>query len=185
MQYQAELELSGKQLSDTEADQVLDELPGLHAVISHDRPHPEVLLTVPAESVVQATALAVGAVERATGRTVIVAQVMPTEVWDARQGFIPVPELIGATDAAALLGVSRQRIAQMVDEGKLPARRAGNTLVFARGTVEALADAHLAVTPSARASGEVIRSGTVAAMGAATPEGQTETGASTAGAAIP
>jgi len=137
MQYQADLELTGKPLSDTEADGALDELPGLSAVISHDQPHPEVLLTVQADSVVQATALAVAVVERATGRTVQCAQVMPAEVWDARQGFVPVPELIGATEAAALLGVSRQRIAQMAEEGKIPARRAGNALVFARASIEA------------------------------------------------
>lgn len=36
-----------------------------------------------------------------------------------------------------MLGVPRQRIAQMVDEGKLPATRAGHSIVLARATVAA------------------------------------------------
>lgn len=139
MQYQAEMELSGTTLSDTETDKALDELPGLSAVISHDGPHPRVLLTISAESVVQATVLSVAAVERATGRTVVTLEVLPTELWDARQGFVPVPPLAGVTEAAEILGVSRQRVLQLVDAGKLPAQRAGNALVFARATIEAYA----------------------------------------------
>ena len=137
MQYQVDAELSGKPLTDTEADHALEQLPGLSAVIADTHGHPDVLLTIGADDVVQAATLGVAVIERATTRTVTAVQVVPTEVWDARQGFVPIPELIGATEAAALLGVSRQRIAQLVDEGKLPARRAGNALVFARGTVEA------------------------------------------------
>lgn len=137
MQYQVDAELSGKPLTDTEAGHALEQLPGLSAVIADTHGHPDVLLTIGADDVVQAATLGVAVIERATTRTVTALQVVPTEVWDARQGFVPIPELIGATEAAALLGVSRQRIAQLVDEGKLPARRAGNALVFARGTVEA------------------------------------------------
>lgn len=158
MQYQIDAELTGKPLTDTEVDHALDGLPGMSAVISDSHAHPDILLTISADDVVQATALAVAVIERATARTVTAVQVMPTEVWDARQGFVPVPELIGATDAAALLGVSRQRIAQLVDEGKLPARRAGNALVFARATVETYAQAHATViTPTTTATAEVTR----------------------------
>lgn len=158
MQYQVDVELSGKPLTDTEADHALEQLPGLSAVIADSHGHPDVLLTLGADDVVQAATLGVAVIERATARTVTAVQVIPTEAWDARQGFVPIPELIGATEAAALLGVSRQRVAQLVDEGKLPARRAGNALVFARGTVEAYAHAHsTVVTPTTTATAEVTR----------------------------
>ena len=137
MQYQVDAEVSGKPLTDTEVDHALEQLPALSAVVADTHGHPDVLLTIGADDVVQAAALGVAVIERATARTVTAVQVIPTDVWDARQGFVPIPELIGATEAATLLGVSRQRVAQLVDEGKLPARRAGNALVFARGTVEA------------------------------------------------
>lgn len=148
MQYQMDVELSGKPLTTTEADHALDELPGLSAVISSDQGRPDVLLTLTADSVVQATALGVAAIERATSRTVTSCTVIPTDEWDRRQGFIPLPELIGATEAAAILGLSRQRIAQLVDEGKLPGRRAGNALVFARGTVEAYQQSRVPAPPT-------------------------------------
>ncbi len=156
MQYQAEMELSGKTLSDTETDKALDELPGLSAVISHDGPHPRVLLTINAESVVQATVLSVAAVERATGRTVVTLEVTPTELWDARQGFVPVPPLAGVTEAAEILGVSRQRVLQLVDAGKLPAQRVGNALVFARATVNAFAATRDQDTDAAEAAVQAI-----------------------------
>ena len=46
--------------------------------------------------------------------------------------------LVGATEAARILGVSRQRIQQMTDEGKLPTRLVGNALVFTRGEIAAI-----------------------------------------------
>ncbi len=171
MQYQVDAELSGKPLTEAEADHALEQLPGLSAVIADSHGYPDVLLTIGADDVIQATTLGVAVIERATARTVTAVHVMPTETWDARQGFVPIPELIGATEAATLLGVSRQRIAQLVDEGKLPARRAGNALVFARGTVEAY--------QSHRVPDQL------AAAGAAVPEPSLGQGHYTGGAAIP
>lgn len=169
MQYQVDAELAGKPLTGTEAERALEGLPGLSAVIADRYGHPDVLVTISADSTIQATTLGVSTIEHATGRTVTAVAVTPTELWDARQGFVPLPELIGATEAAQLLGVSRQRIAQLVDEGKLPARRAGNALVFARGTVEAY---------------QTHRVGDhVAALGAAVPNAPTAT-PYTGGAAI-
>ena len=183
MQYQIDAELTGRPLTDTEAEHALDGLPGMSAVIGDNQGRPDVLATLEAADVVQATTIAVAVIERATGRTVTGVQVMPTQEWDRRQGFVPIPELVGATEAANMLGVSRQRIAQLVDEGKLPARRAGNALVFARGTVEAYGQAHTVVSPIASASGEVAR-GNSAAAGAAIPD-QAQPDIYSGGAAIP
>ncbi|MGB8386125.1 MAG: excisionase family DNA-binding protein [Dermatophilaceae bacterium] len=46
-----------------------------------------------------------------------------------------VPELMSVTEAGQRLGVSRQRVLQMIAEGKLPRIRVGNQLVLPAGTV--------------------------------------------------
>jgi predicted DNA-binding transcriptional regulator AlpA len=45
-------------------------------------------------------------------------------------------DLVGASDAAKILGVSRQRVYQMVEEGKLPNRC--TPVVFTRSEIEAI-----------------------------------------------
>ena len=48
-------------------------------------------------------------------------------------------ELISTTEAAGILGVSRQRVQQMVDEGRLPRRLIGTVLVHDKAMIECLA----------------------------------------------
>lgn len=139
MQYQVDVELAGPELSAAEAERAMDALPHLSAAIGWNGGHSDVIITVNADDVVQAGVVGVAAIERATGRTVAVLAVVPTKMWDERQDFLPVPELVGASEAAEILGVTRQRIAQLVEEGKVPAQRAGSALVFARSTIEAIA----------------------------------------------
>lgn len=70
-------------------------------------------------------------------------EVMTEKAWDAREGFVHVPDLVSVTEAAELLGVSRQRVLQMVEEGKFStATKVGSTTVIARGDVEAKRKAH-------------------------------------------
>lgn len=78
----------------------------------------EIIITVPATDLLQAVRTALGLFREAT-----TVQAMPTATFDQRNGIDPIPELVGATEAAKLLGVSRQRVAQMVQEGELPAGR--------------------------------------------------------------
>jgi excisionase family DNA binding protein len=42
----------------------------------------------------------------------------------------PEPELIGTTEAASILGVSQNRIRQLIAKGQLPAVRIGRTFVI-------------------------------------------------------
>jgi excisionase family DNA binding protein len=49
-------------------------------------------------------------------------------------------DLIGTSTAAELLGVSGNRIRQLIASGQLPAQRVGRTLVIQRKDVESLAE---------------------------------------------
>lgn len=100
-------------------------------------------LTVPAEGLRQAALAATALVQAAhPGLTPLALEVMPEDEWDLRQGFVPVPELIGASEAAAMLGVTRQRVVQMVDEGKLPGTVIGRSTVIPLRAVEEWIDRH-------------------------------------------
>lgn len=140
MRYQVTIDLPGPPLTDDEADRALDALAEHHAVIGYENGSPSILITVPADTLRQALTTGLALAGQASDRDPLGISALLEQEWDRREGFVPVPDLIGATEAAQLLGVSRQRIAQMVDEGKLPATRAGNAFVFARPTVETLAE---------------------------------------------
>jgi excisionase family DNA binding protein len=101
----------------------------------------ELVLTVPADTLRQAAATSLAIAESAAGVAAITLQVLPTEEFDRRNGLEPVPELVSVAEAAQVMGVSRQRVLQMVDEGKLPHHRIGEkrTVVIARAAVERVA----------------------------------------------
>lgn len=55
---------------------------------------------------------AVALVEKLYGAPAIAAEVMATDEFDLRQGFAPIVRLVFVSEAAELLGVSRQWIAE-------------------------------------------------------------------------
>ncbi len=102
-----------------------------------------VRLTFPAASVEQAanTARAIAAEPLAAidaSASIVRIEAMTEAEFDAREGFVHVPDLLSLPEASELLGVSPQRVRQMVDEGKFAtARRIGErTWVLARSEVE-------------------------------------------------
>jgi excisionase family DNA binding protein len=68
--------------------------------------------------------------------------VMPTEEYDRRVDAVDVDERIGTTEAAAELGVSRQRIQQLAAAGVLLGDKVGRSLVFSRALIDAYARSH-------------------------------------------
>src|SRR5437870_2103002 len=82
---------------------------------------PRCLPRRPVGHLVQACTTAVLLVEAATGAAAIAAEVMTEEEFNAREGFDEIPELLGAAEAAELLGVSRQRVDQLAAAGKIQA----------------------------------------------------------------
>lgn len=122
-----------------DTDAVLEQLQTFHASLSQSpRGWATARVSLPAESLSQACTIATTVVAAAYGADAIACEVMTETEFDAREGFVPVPELIGATDAAELLGVSRQRVQQLAEAGTLPATKVGRSLVFPRPAVEAL-----------------------------------------------
>lgn len=121
-----------------ELDELMDALGPFHAAIGMTpRGWLGFRLSVPAEGVRQAALVATALVQAAgPGLVPLSLEVMPEDEWDARQGFVPMTSLIGASQAALMLGVTRQRVIQMVDEGKLPGQLVGRSTVIPRSAVE-------------------------------------------------
>lgn len=71
----------------------------------------------------------------------------------AQQGWVPIRDLLRTAEAAEVLGVSRQRVVQLVDAGTLPETRVGGSLVLARSAVEARRDAGRSVSGAKQARG--------------------------------
>lgn len=92
-----------------------------------------VTLTVPADNIGQAIATALAVVTPHLDALGL--SCLPEQTRDERQGWDPVPPLLSVTEAAERLGVSRQRVAQMIHERKLPATRIGNTFAVPANAV--------------------------------------------------
>jgi len=152
-QYVAELSFPVAGVTPEQATTILDELAGFHAAVAPGPQHVEITISFPAESLKTASRIAldvaVDAVVNRGGRgstnrvgvgpmpTVI--EVRTEEEFDRRESFDRIPDLVTAPQAAEILGVSQQRVRQMIDEGKLAsAQRLGErTIVIARTEVEA------------------------------------------------
>lgn len=94
-------------------------------------------MTTPAGSMRQAMAIAVSLVESAFGANAIAVEAMTDDEFDVRQGWAPVPDLVSVSQAAELLGVSRQRVLQRIQEHTLPATQVGRDYVIPRSAVAA------------------------------------------------
>ena len=131
--YNAAVEVATK---DYDTDQVLEQLAELHPSLSEsERGWATARISLPGETLQQATTLACAAAERAFGAPAIAAVVMTEAEFDARQGWETVPELVSVSEAAQMLGVSRQRVLQRIEAKTLPATRVGRDYVIARAAV--------------------------------------------------
>ncbi|GAB3988947.1 helix-turn-helix domain-containing protein [Nocardioides marmoraquaticus] len=125
-----------------DVDHLMDSLAEYHpAVGSSPRGWLEITITLPAASVAQAATTALAVVTEAVRGFAIsaeplVAAVMTTEEFDARAGMQPLPELVSSAEAAELLGVSRQRVNQLVEAGQLQGEHVGRALVLPRAAVQ-------------------------------------------------
>lgn len=107
-------------------DHALEQLADYHPAISiSPRGYAEATITLPADSIRQATVTALSVVAGAFTEEPVACTVMTTEEFDVRQAFVPLPELVSVADAAELLGISRQRVLQKIVAHQLPAVRVG------------------------------------------------------------
>ena len=119
----------------------------------------EVVITLPADGLRQAAVAALALVEQAAGIPARAVEVLTTDDFDRRHGLDPVPDLVSVTDAANMMGLSRQRVLQMVDEGKLPHSRVGKAIVLPRAAVEQAAAARTGVVSQCPGCGKPTRPG--------------------------
>lgn len=92
-------------------------------------------ITLPADSIAQATVTALHILHGAGLDGVVSMTVVLESVRDAREGWCPMPDLVSVTEAAGMLEVSRQRVLQMIGEGKVSATRVGRDWVIDAASV--------------------------------------------------
>ena len=97
-----------------------------------------VTITIPANTIAQACALAAPVL--AEHGPILILNVQPEHVRDAREGWAPLPDLMGATQAAEHLGVTRQQIHNLVTAGRLPGQKIGRDWVIQSAAVHAMAE---------------------------------------------
>lgn len=123
MHYVITVELDAKP-TEKSTDWIVEELAHWHAVAHvHPSGHVAATMTLPAEGIAQAVATAVRLIEPT--HRVVSLEVVDEATRDAREGWVPVPELVGATEAAAALGISRAAVNKQIHAGRLPAQRVG------------------------------------------------------------
>ena len=122
--YNAIVEVASKKKIDVDA--VMGQLEAFHAALSESqRGWNTAHISLPGESLAQAAATATAVVSSAYGAPAIACEVMTETEFLAREGWAPVPDLVSVTEAAQLLGVSRQAVLQRIGSGSLPSTKIG------------------------------------------------------------
>lgn len=140
--YNAAVEVDTKDVGEAYLDQIMDQLATFHVAIgTSPRGWLEARISLPAESLAQACATAATVVETAAGHAAIACEVMTEAEFDAREGFTTEPDVVSSVEAAEILGVSRQRVAQLADAGQLQeVPWSGRSRAFTKSSVEAIAN---------------------------------------------
>lgn len=147
MMYAVDLEFDTTDTTPDAIDQLMDDFAEYHPT-----PHAgyrgrlAVTLVVPGDSPAQATKTALGLVALNPSRQMTAITVQADEQHAALQQRADVPPLVGATEAAAMIGISRQAVQQLHASGTLTGQKVGNALVMARADVESYAKAKTGAT---------------------------------------
>lgn len=130
------VEIDERKLNEELAEELVEGLAHIHpAVGQSDRGWVSITVSLPAEHVSQAIALALAAVEQVAGRGVVAVTGMTEEESDAREGWETLPELVSVTEAADALDVSRQAVLDRISRGTLPATKIGRDYAIPRAAV--------------------------------------------------
>jgi excisionase family DNA binding protein len=123
-------------LTGDDVDRIHDELEAFSPALGNSiRGFRSATVSAPGETLRQAIASAVAVVEAAFGASAIVVEAMIETEFDIRQGWERVPDLVSITEAAELLGVSRQRVLQRINEKTLPGTKVGRDYLIPRAAV--------------------------------------------------
>jgi excisionase family DNA binding protein len=130
------VELDARDITADHADQLVTSLEQLHPAVGNSpRGWLEVTITIPAEHVGQAVTLAIAAIEQAAGHPTIAVTAMTEEEADAREGWESLPDLVSVSEAAELLGVSRQAVLDRINRHTLPASKIGRDYAIPRAAL--------------------------------------------------
>lgn len=131
-------EIDSTELSSDTVDRYYDKFEGYHAAFgTGSRGFVSITMTTPAEDLEMSIRTSLAIIERATTYRVIAIQAMATDEFDRRHGFESLPELVSATEAADILGVTRQALNLMIQNRKFAtATKAGTSWVIARAEVD-------------------------------------------------
>ena len=118
-------------------DDVIDRLLAASPAIGiSERGWMDVTITRPANSLLDASATALALVKAATGHEPVSVEVMPTAEFDKRNGIsYPMPDLVSVSEAAQILGVSRQAVLDRITRKTLPATKVGREYAIQRASV--------------------------------------------------
>mgnify|MGYP002796508469 CR=1 FL=1 len=131
-------------------DDILDAFSDWHAVVdSAPNRHIEVTMSIVAETMRQSClqALALVAAHESLPSPCRI-DVLRSDEYDRMNGFAPVPPLVSVTEAAATLGVTRQRVLQMIHEGTVNGFRVGNGWALSHAEIDNMASKKYAMEPS-------------------------------------
>ena len=135
-EYNVRLEYQMKPDADA-GDMLIETFKHFHPGVGSAGENTDVWLTLQGVDAYDVTRMAT-AIAAEVNRPLIALEVLPTAAFDEREARTPMPELVGADEAADLLGISRQAIGKQYATGALPGKRVGErTLVFARRDVDA------------------------------------------------
>ena len=112
---------------DDTIDVLMDAFADYHPAVGDAPASPgalQVVITLPAHTLAQAVATATALAAQVGDLEGI--EVIPTEVWDRREGLkIDDVELVSVTEAATILGLTSQAIRDRITAGTLPGRKIG------------------------------------------------------------
>lgn len=122
---------------DFDGDTVMSRLASFSAGLGQsERGWASATITLPAESLDQAAQMATVLVASAFGADAIACEVMSEQERDARQGWSSTPsELVSVTEAAELLGMSRQGVLDGIRHKRIQAVKVGREWTINRASL--------------------------------------------------
>lgn len=94
-------------------------------------------LAVPGETLAQAAVTVTGVMVALYGAPVVALEVLTEKEFNAREGWETLPELVSVTEAAELLGITRQAVLDRISRNTLPAQKIGRDYALPRAAVVA------------------------------------------------
>jgi excisionase family DNA binding protein len=132
-----EVETKASKLAEARVDVLMGKLANYHGALGTSaRGWLAYTISLPAESLEQACSTALAVITQLGSGTPVACEVMTEREFNAREGFEDLPDLVSASEAAEILGVTRQAVQQMHQAGKLGGTKIGTSLAFPRSNVE-------------------------------------------------